>query len=235
MHTTHNMLAIAFYCMSSVALSVMIANATGPAMDVSQFVKPTATVPWTLSTMDIPPPSTPTPVTRSAYSYYYNALPAWPRFSSLGLRRKRATPKRTMTLRKVYRGGPYSPRAGYRQEDDYVQQMRGFNSKCRYLYFVCSLFLCSLVPPFRFKFLCFLSRTRLTKSNKKRAVRISYPPKPEKTQSSIFFFLPFLSFPSFMLFLRPGSSFPKDSLTLTLSHCNSLFCFFSPLFTEFVP
>ncbi|KAF9213443.1 hypothetical protein CPC16_011019 [Podila verticillata] len=121
------MLAIAFYCMSSVALSVMIANATGPAMDVSQFVKPTATVPWTLSTMDIPPPSTPTPVTRSAYSYYYNALPAWPRFSSLGLRRKRATPKRTMTLRKVYRGGPYSPRAGYRQEDDYVQQMRGFN------------------------------------------------------------------------------------------------------------
>lgn len=205
MHTsTHNMLAIAFYCISSVALSVMIANATGPAMDASQFVKPTATVPWTLSTMDIPPPSTPTPVTRSAYSYYYHALPAWPRFSSLGLGRKRATPKRTMTSRKVYRGGPYSPRADYRQEDDYVQQMRGFNSKYRHLYFFCSLFPCSLFPLFRFKFLCLLSRTRPTKSSKKRAVRISYPPKP------LFFLsfpcLPFLSFPSFMLLDRP---FPK--------------------------
>ena len=156
MHTsTHNMLAIAFYCISSVALSVMIANATGPAMDVSQFVKPTATVPWTLSAMDIPPPSTPTPVTRSAYNYYYNALPAWPRFSSLGLGRKRAAPKRTLTLRKVYRGGPYSPRADYRQEDDFVQQMRGFNSKYRYLLFF--LFLVPLFSVFSVSIQVFMS------------------------------------------------------------------------------
>ncbi|KAF9317479.1 hypothetical protein BG003_000741 [Podila horticola] len=125
------MLAIAFYCISSVALSVMIANATGPAMDVSQFVKPTATVPWTSSyaMSSVPVQSTPTPVTRSAYSYYYSALPSWPRFLSLG--RKRATPKRTTVRtapKKVYRGGPYSPRADYPgQVDDYIQQIRGYN------------------------------------------------------------------------------------------------------------
>ncbi|KAG0027426.1 hypothetical protein BGZ82_008985 [Podila clonocystis] len=124
------MLAIAFYCISSVALSVMIANATGPAMDVAQFVKPTATVPWTSSyaMSSIPAQSTPTPVTRSTYSYYY-VLPSWPRFLFLG--RKRATPKRTTvrTANKgVYRGGPYSPRAGYPgQVDDFIQQMRGYN------------------------------------------------------------------------------------------------------------
>ncbi|KAF9326664.1 hypothetical protein BG006_009937 [Podila minutissima] len=126
------MVAIAFYTISSVALAMMIANATGPAMDVSQFVKPTATVPWTSSSYamsSIPAQSTPTPVTRSAYSYYYNALPSWPRFLSLG--RKRATPKRTTVRtanKKVYRGGPYSPRAGYPgQVDDDIQQMRGYN------------------------------------------------------------------------------------------------------------
>ncbi|KAG0092965.1 hypothetical protein BGZ93_008089, partial [Podila epicladia] len=101
------MLAIAFYTISSVALAMMIANATGPAMDVSQFVKPTATVPWTSSSYainSVPAQSTPTPMTRSAYSYYYNVLPSWPRFSSLG--RKWATPKRTTVRtanKKVYR------------------------------------------------------------------------------------------------------------------------------------
>ncbi|KAF9425791.1 hypothetical protein BGZ94_007225 [Podila epigama] len=72
------MLALVLYSVSSVALSVIIANANGPVMDVSQFVKPTATISWAdaaRATLAQPtPPSVVQPSSPSTFSRYLEAI-----------------------------------------------------------------------------------------------------------------------------------------------------------------
>ncbi|KAG0338424.1 hypothetical protein BG004_007241 [Podila humilis] len=137
-----SLLGIAIYCFSSIVLSAMIANATGPVMDVTHFVKPTTTTSSISSSSSFSLPSMPTPIAvqdplHSSLPYLdmvANALSSTIRSPSRVWRRmagriwiaktKTKTPSSKTTTtqqaleeelqqRPPYRGGPYSPRADY--------------------------------------------------------------------------------------------------------------------------